>query len=190
MHHAALPSISAPSILVRLLIALILGLQLGLIVFIPLSLPWLNVGPVAVLLVALLLSMLLHPHVRQSGRLVTALLRVLLVLAVPLLALVGLGGLLPAGGPLVAVGAALALSVIVAFTVGSETVSLAIGSGLIAWAGAGSLFLLAAFLQSTQPGNDLGSLVFGVIAFLVVLGFGIAALGGLLGRRLRKWAVG
>jgi hypothetical protein len=25
---------------------------------------------------------------------------------------------------------------------------------------------------------------------LVVLGFGIAALGGLLGRRLRKWAVG
>lgn len=187
MHHAALPSISAPSILVRLLIALILGLQLGLIVFIPPSLPWLNVGPVAVLLVALLLSMLLHPHVRQSGRLVTTL---LLVLAVPLLALVGLGGLLPAGGSLVAVGAALELSVIVAFTVGSETVSLAIGSGLIAWAGAGSLFLLAAFLQSTQPGNDLGSLVFGVIAFLVVLGFGIAALGGLLGRRLHKWAVG
>ena len=190
MHNAAFPSISAPSTLVRLLIALILGLQLGLIVFIPSSLPWLNLGPVAVLLVALLLSMLLDPQVRQSGRLVTALLRVLLVIAVPLLVLVGLGGLLSAGGSLVAVGAALELSVIVAFTVGSETVSLAIGTGLIAWAGADSLFLLAAFLQSTQPGNDLGSLVFGVIAFLVFLGFGIAALGGLLGRLLRKWALG
>jgi hypothetical protein len=190
MQQAALPSISTPSILVRFLIAFLLGLQLGLIVFIPPSLPWLNMGPVAVLLVALLLSILLHPHMRQSGRLAPALLRVLLVIALPLLALVGLGGVLPTAGSLVAVGSALALSVIVAFTVGSETVSLAIGSGLIAWAGAGSLFLLAAFLQSMKTGNDLGSLVFGVIAVLVVLGFGIAPLGGLLSRRLRKWVVG
>jgi hypothetical protein len=193
MHHAPSPSISVPSTIVRLLVALVLGSQVGLIVFIPSSLPWLSLGPVGILLLALLLSILfdsrMHQHEGSGGRLRRALRRVSLVLVAPLLVLVVLGIFLPGIEPLGAFVTILELSVVVAFTVGSHTIPLAIGSALIAWFGAGIFFLLSASLQAHEPGNDFGSLIFGLIAFLVFLGFGVAALGGLLGRFLRTWAL-
>lgn len=190
MHNAPFPSVS--STIVRFLIALILGLQVGLIVLIPSSLQVLCLGPVGILLLAMLLSILFDSRVRQhegsAGRLIRAMRRVALVIIAPLLILAILGIFIPEIGLSGAFLGILEMSVIVAFTVGSTTIPLAIGSALIAWFGASIFFLVSASLQANEPGNDLGSLILALIAFLVLLGFGLAAFGGLLGRLLRRWA--
>jgi hypothetical protein len=72
----------------------------------------------------------------------------------------------------------------------SETLLLAIGCGLAAWLGVGILLLISAYINSKAPGNDFGSLILSLILVGVVIGFGFAALGGFLGRLVRRWALG
>jgi hypothetical protein len=197
MQNPANPSVSIPSIFVRLLIALILGLLPGLTAFYNPSLPslrWLIWLPVIVLPVAMLLSIVFDPRVRQAtitpGRAANAMLKVLLVIGAPILLVLLLGAFVPTLGPLVAVLVPLEVSLVAAFVVGSANVGLAIGCGLAAWLGAAILFLPSVYQQTTEPGNDFGSLVLGIVAVGVIIGFGVAALGSLLGRFLRRWALG
>ncbi len=86
-------------ILARFLIALLLGAQVGLVAFLTPAPGRLYLGPVPVLLVAVLLSLIFDPQVRQGRasrqRFVTALWRVSLVIVAPVLTLAVLGTLLP-----------------------------------------------------------------------------------------------
>jgi hypothetical protein len=69
MQNPAAPTVSIPSILLRLLIALILGLLVGLTIYINPSSPslqWLMLVPIAVFLVAMLLSIVFDPRVRHG----------------------------------------------------------------------------------------------------------------------------
>ncbi len=184
---AVTPSYTIPSLWIRLLIALILGLQAGF--FIVFNLSSLFPIPVTVLLGALLLSIVLDPAVvrfdRPARRAVCAFGR----------ALLGIGGLVVVGAVLVPLGGVgmsalpLVLGMLVSFTVGSKTTVLAIGSGMLAWAGMGSLIVVAAYQSSQVPGNDFGGLILGIAIIVFLIGFGLAAGGGLLGRALRRWAV-
>jgi hypothetical protein len=197
MQNPAAPTVSIPSILLRLLIALILGLLVGLTIYINPSSPslqWLMLVPIAVFLVAMLLSIVFDPRVRHGT--ITpictaiAILRTLLVIGAPILIILVLGIFVSSFGPIVVVVAPLEVSLIAAFTVGSETLLLAIGCGLAAWLGVGILLLISAYINSKAPGNDFGSLILSLIVVGVVIGFGFAALGGFLGRLVRRWALG
>ncbi len=197
MQNPVTPSVSTSSIFKRLLIAFTLGLLVGLSAFINPSSPslqWLMLLPVAAFLVAMLLSILFDPRVRQGvitpRRTVIAILRILLVLGAPFLVIFGLGIFVSSLGPIVVVVVPLEVSLVASFVAGSESVGLAIGCGLAAWLGMGILLMLSAFLNSKQPGNDFGSLVLGLVTIGILIGFGFAALGGLLGRLVRRWALG
>jgi hypothetical protein len=151
--------------------------------------------PVAVFLVAMLLSIVFDPRVRHGTitprRTAIAILRTLLVIGAPILIILVLGIFVSSFGPIVVVVVApLEVSLIAAFTVGSETLLLAIGCGLAAWLGVGILLLISAYINSKAPGNDFGSLILSLIVVGVVIGFGFAALGGFLGRLVRRWALG
>jgi hypothetical protein len=63
--------------------------------------------------------------------------------------------------------------------------------GLVAWLGVGIHNLLIPFLlgfySPSRNGNDFADLVFAVLVVLYAIGFGLAALAGLLGAALRAW---
>lgn len=196
MQNPATPSVSISSIFIRLLIAFILGLLAGLSAFInptyP-SLQWLMWLPVAAFPVAMLLSIVFDPRVRQGvitlRRSAMAILWILLVIGAPLLIIFVLDIFVSSLWPIVVV-VPLEVSLVASFVAGSESVGLAIGCGLAAWLGMGILLMLSAYLNSKQPGNDFGSLVLGLVTVGILVGFGFAALGGLLGRLVRRWALG
>jgi hypothetical protein len=197
MQNPATPSVSISSIFIRLLIAFILGLLAGLSAFInptyP-SLQWLMWLPVAAFPVAMLLSIVFDPRVRQGvitlRRSAMAILWILLVIGAPLLIIFILGIFVSSLWPIVVVVVPLEVSLVASFVAGSKSVELAIGCGLAAWLGMGILLMLSAYLNSKQPGNDFGSLVLGLVTVGILIGFGFAALGGLLGRLVRRWALG
>jgi len=77
----------------------------------------------------------------------------------------------------------------VAFAVGSSgTWRLALGSALLGWLGAAIVNVIASildFIAYRSGGDEDITLAFTLVA--VVIAFGIAAPGGILGRRLRIW---
>ena len=182
----------------RMVIALLLGLQFGLLAFYQPSslggiwLPWL---PLVILLSAMAASIWFDPRVRRgeidADRVLQGLVRFLMIIIVPVLILIIAFFFIRSIGALVLALIPLALGVITAFTlIGSRHTSLAIFCGLLAWLGAGAPFLFSTYLTSEQPGNDLGGLVFILLTFGVLVGFAFAALGGFLGRLLRLWVLG
>lgn len=182
----------------RLIVALLLGLQFGALAFFQptdgvwLWVPWL---PLVILLAAMALSIWIDPRVRRGEiedlRVLQGLIRFLLAIIGPVIALVVLFFFIRSVGALVLELIPLALGVITAFTlIGSRHSGLAVLCGLLAWLGVGLPFLFSTYLTSQQPGNSLGGLAFLFLAVGVLVGFGFAALGGFLGRLLRRWVLG
>ncbi|HEX7735139.1 MAG TPA: hypothetical protein VF458_09750 [Ktedonobacteraceae bacterium] len=182
----------------RLVVALLLGLQFGALAFFQpgengwIWVPWL---PLVILLAAMVVSIWIDPRVRRGEvedlRVLQGLVRFLLAIIVPVIALVVLFFFIRSVGAIVLELIALALGVITAFTlIGSRRSGLAVLCGLLAWLGVGLPFLFSTYLTSQQPGNGLGSLAFMLLAIGVPIGFGFAALGGFLGRLLRHWVLG
>jgi len=147
----------------------------------------------------MLLSILLDPDVRQGAitptRTVISLLLVLLLAGL----LVGVGVILPTLNQefslLVAVLIPFSVGLAAVFAVGSsETWRLALGSALVAWLGSGLFIVIVAILgyiayEARTPGGDAGiALPLTIIG--VIIGFGLAALGGALGRFLRLRLLG
>jgi hypothetical protein len=83
----------------------------------------------------------------------------------------------------------LEVPLVAAFVVGDQHPGLAIGCGVASYLGISLPLLIATSTQSQEPGNDLGFLELYVIVMLVLLGFGIAVLGGWLGMVLCRWAL-
>ena len=194
---------SSKSTVLRLFIAFVLGLPMGLpysFISSSPSIAWWRYGvPVAVLVSAMLLSILLDPDVRQGAitptRTVISLLLVLLLAGL----LVGVGVILPtlnqAFSLLVAVLIPFSVGLAAVFAVGSSgTWRLALGSALVAWFGSGLFIVIVAILgyiayEARTPGGDAG-IVLPLTIVGVIIGFGLAALGGALGRFLRHRFLG
>lgn len=182
----------------RLVIALLLGLQFGVLAFYqPPSLIWIWVPwlPLAILLAATAVSIWLDPRVRrreiEEERVLQGLVRFLLAIIVPVVFLIVLFFFIRSIGAIMLELIPLALGVITAFTlIGSRRTGLAVLCGLLAWLGVGCPFLFSTYLTSQQPGNDLGHLAFILLTIGVLVGFAFAALGGFLGRLLRHWVLG
>jgi hypothetical protein len=157
------------------------------------------VVPVAVFVVAIFLSLLLDPVIRQRMippvRIVMSLGLVLLVAGLITAAGIGLP-LLEVDlwkrqlgyyelSLIVAILSPFAVGMGAAFAVGSHrTWRLALGIGLTAWLGSCLLVLTA--------GHILTSDIIATFLYMTpgITGFGLAALGGLLGRHLRRWFLG
>ncbi|HEY0756200.1 MAG TPA: hypothetical protein VGD98_19750 [Ktedonobacteraceae bacterium] len=182
----------------RLVVALLLGLQFGVLAFYqPPSLAWIWVPwlPLVILLGAMVVSILIDPRVRSGEieelRVLQGLIRFLLVIIAPVFALVVLFFFIRSVGAIMLELIPLALGVITAFTlIGHRHNGLAVLCGLLTWLGVGLPFLFSTYMTSRQPGNDLGSLAFILLAVGVFVGFAFAALGGFLGRLLRHWVLG
>lgn len=194
----AFPVMAKAPISLRLGIALLLGLQFGVLAFYqPPSLVWIWVPwlPLVILLAAMIVSIWLDPRVRggeiDAERVLQGLVRFLLTIIVPVLILIVAFFFVRSVGALVLALIPLALGIITAFTlIGNRDTGMAVICGLLAWLGVGVPFLFSTYLTSLQPGNDLGSLVFILLIFGVLIGFVFAALGGFLGRLLRRWVLG
>lgn len=182
----------------RLVVALLLGLQFGVLAFYQapsaawLWVPWL---PLVILLAATAASIWVDPRVRrgeiEAERVLQGLVRFLLALIVPVIFLVVLLFFIRSVGAIVLELIPLALGIITSFTlIGSRRTSLAVLCGLLAWLGVGLPFLLSTYMTSRQPDNDLAALPFILLMIGVVVGFAFAALGGYLGRLLRHWVLG
>ena len=181
-----------------MLIALFFGLQFGALAFYdPPSLAWIWVPwlPLFVLLAATAASIWIDPRVRRgeidAERMLQGLVRFLLAIIAPVLVLIVAFFFIRSVGALMLALIPLALGVITAFTlIGNRHTGLAVICGLLAWLGVGVPFLYSTYLTSQQPGNGLGGLVFILLIFGVLVGFAFAALGGFLGRLLRRWVLG
>jgi len=199
LHLPAMASTSARPVLIPLLLAFALGLPTTLwfpFVRLPTPVWWRWEVPVGVLVVAMLLSILLAPGVRHGaispGRTLLSLVVVLLfagvMIAVGVLntALQGTGAFL---GIVVLALIPFSVGLAVAFAVGSSgTWRLALGSALLGWLGAAIVNVIASildFIAYRSGGDEDITLAFTLVA--VVIAFGIAAPGGILGRRLRIW---
>ncbi len=185
------PLFSTLSLAIRLLVALLLGFQFCLVVWLNMSSPglaWLVWVTVAILLCAMLLSVFFAPAVRlgaiSSGGVLLAMLKALLGVSLLLLVLI----LQVFVFPLVALLVPLAVGLIAAFTLGGGNRALSVGVAATNWLGVGVALIMLASAQSNEPGNDLGGLVFNLIVAGVVLGFGLAIVGSLLGRLFYLWA--
>jgi hypothetical protein len=207
MQGATTPSTSQLSIPLRLLIAFVLGVLVGLIAFYnaqsqPLYGQWWTLAiSAAVLLIAMLLSILFDPAVRQGA---IAPLRPIISLLLFLLIASGIVGaltLLPAikqEQVLSLIALALvpfAVGLAAAFTIGDTgQLGLAVVGALVAWLGAGIPIIIYAVLfyiayEKTTPGGD-GGIALPLTIGYVVIGFVVAALGGLVGGLLRNWFLG
>jgi hypothetical protein len=182
----------------RLVVALLLGLQFGLLAFYQPSsiawgwVPWL---PLVILLSAMGVSIWLDPRVRRheidAEQALQGLVRFLLTIIVPFFLVIVTFFFIRSVGALVLALIPLALGVITAFTlIGNRHPGLAVTCGLLTWLGVGVPFLFSTYLTSQQPGNSLGGLVFILLTIGVIIGFLFAALGGFLGRLLRLWVLG
>jgi len=203
MPGSATPSTSTLSTPIRLLIAFVLGVLAGLVfLFTPQTTPfqgWTLVIPAAVLLIAMLLSILFDPSVRQGT---IAPLRPIISLLVFLLsasAIVVALALLPATQPAlswIALGLLpCAIGLAAAFTIGSYgRWGLAVVGALVAWLGSGIPIVINAVLfyiayEKTTPGGD-GGIVLPLTLAYVAIAFVVAALGSLVGGLLRNWFLG
>jgi hypothetical protein len=193
MQNPSVSPISASAVLIRLLIALVLGLQFCLVIWLNAkssSLPWSIWIPVAVLFGAMLLSVLFAPQVRQGevspGGVILAMLKALLVVGLPLLLALVLQSF---NFPLALAIIPLEIGIIAAFTLGSGNIPLSIGVGATLWLGIAFALVIVASAQANAPGNDFGGLVLSLVIVGATIGFGVAALGGLLGRFLYGWAL-
>ena len=180
--------------MLRLLLALLLGLQFFLLIWPSdkLSSPnWLTCLPVLVLLGALLLSVCLTLRFRQDklnwkevgATLLKTLLVICLPLAITLLAWISIPGL----AVYLTLVAPLEIGVIISLTLGAGRPFLSPGVGALAWLGMGLVLLVAGSTQIHQRGNDLGDLVFAIIVVAVLIGVGLALIGGMIGRLLYDW---
>jgi hypothetical protein len=200
MQDSATPSISPLSTPIRLLIAFVLGVLAGLVFLFNLQTTpfqgWTLVIPAAVLLIAMLLSMLFDPAVRQGTR---ALLRPLISLLLFLLiasAMVVTLALLPAtqaAFPWIALGLLpFAIGLAAAFAIASSgRLRLAVVGALVAWLGCGLPIAINAVLfyiayEKTTPGGD-GGIVLPLTLAYVAIAFVVAVPGGLAGGLLRNW---
>lgn len=188
MLTAAVPPLShrVSGIFARLMLALLFGVQFGLVLVIRPG--WLFVAALAVLLIALLLSLLVDARARQrlffSGRVAPALwvLGIVLVSLLPML-MVPLQG----EGELEVI--VLEMPILVALTVGRQSLLMAIGASLLAWAGFGSVVLYVTYqAAATQQGGDTGALQFIFAVMLIIPAFGLAAIAGMLGHLLNQRA--
>jgi hypothetical protein len=200
MQGSATPSTSPLSTPVRLLIAFVLGVLAGLVLFFTsLTAPfpgWLLAIPAAVLLAAMLLSILFDPAVRQGTlaplRPISSLLLFLLIASAIVVAL----ALIPATQPAFPwIGLGLlpfAIGLAVAFTLGGTgRLGLAVVVALMAWLGSGIAIVINVVLyyiayEKTTPGGD-GGIVLPLTLVYVAIAFVVAALGGLVGGLLRTW---
>src|SRR5579859_4957377 len=167
----------------RLVVALLLGLQFGLLAFYQapsmawMWVPWL---PLVILLAAMAASIWIDPRVRrgeiEEERVLQGLVRFLLALIVPVIFLVVLFFFIRSVGAIVLELIPLALGVITAFTlIGSRRSGLAVLCGLLAWLGVGLPFLFSTYMTSRQPDNELASLPFLLLTVGVIVGFAFAA---------------
>ncbi len=182
----------------RMVIALLFGLQFGLLAFYRASSPiwlWVPCLPVLILLSAIMLSIWYDPHVRSreinADQVLQGLVRFLIVIVIPVFIMIITFFFVHSIGALVLALIPLTLGVLTTFTiVGNQHRILAVVYGLLSWVGVGLPFLLSSYLTSQQPGNDLGRVAFLLLTFGVITGFLFAALGGYLGRLLRRWVLG
>src|SRR5258708_4134028 len=182
----------------RLVVALLLGLQFGLLAFYqPSSIAWSWVPwlPLVILLSAMGVSIWRYPRVRRheidAEQALQGLVRFLLTIIVPFFLVIVTFFFIRSVGALVLALIPLALGVNTAFTlIGNRHPGVAVICGLLTWLGVGVPFLFSTYLTSQQPGNSLGGLVFILLAFGVIIGFLFAALCGFLGRLLRLWVLG
>jgi hypothetical protein len=194
---------------VRLLVAFTLGLPTSLIFpFSIMSTPdwWRPEIPLAIVLVAMLSSILSDPRVRERQiagvrKGLSLGIAALLVAAVEVLAVLGayqppshitvtsflVGLLLYAAVALVP----LVVGLVAAFAVGSGgTRRLALGTALASWLGAFVVNLIATLRDVSGPLTDVQSFELPVAVAGMILGFGIAALGGVLGWLLHRRLLG
>lgn len=188
------------STLLRLVIAFALGLPTTLwFPFVGLSTPvwWRWEIPVGVLVVAMLLSIALAPGVRQGAipPVRTLLTYVVVLLFAGVMIAIGVVSTALQGTEASSLGVVVlalipfSVGLAVAFAVGSRgTWRLALGSALLAWLGAAIVNVIASildFMAYRSGGDEDITLAFTLVA--VVIAFGIAAPGGILGRLLRIW---
>lgn len=182
----------------RLFIALLSGLQFGVLAFyqVP-SLGWVWVPwlPLVILLTAMSVSIWSDPRVQRrevkAEQILEGLVRFLLAIIAPVCIVVLAFFFIHSVFALILALIPLGLGVITAFTlVGKRHSALAVSMGLLAWLGVGIPFLLATYLASKQPGNDIDVLGLITLTIGVVVGLAFAALGGFLGRLLRVWVLG
>jgi hypothetical protein len=199
MQGSATPSTSSLSTPIRLLIAFILGVLAGLVfLFNPQTATfqgWTLVIPAAVLLIAMLLSILFDPAVRQGTiaplRPIISLLLFLLIASGIVVALEVLPATQAAFTGIALGVLPFAFGLAAAFTIGSSgRLGLAIVGALVAWLGSGIPIVINAVLfyiayEKTTPGGDGGIALPLTIAY-VALAFVVAALGGLVGGLLRN----
>ena len=199
MQGSATPSTSSLSTPIRLLIAFILGVLAGLVfLFNPqttTSQGWALVIPAAVLLIAMLLSILFDPAVRQGTiaplRPIISLMLFLLIASAIVVALEVLPATQAAFTGIALGVLPFAFGLAAAFTIGSSgRLGLAVVGALVAWLGSGIPIVINAVLfyiayEKTTPGGDGGIALPLTIAY-VALAFVLAALGGLVGGLLRN----
>lgn len=186
------------SLFARALIALVLGVQVGLILFLTPTQHWLYLEPISIILVALLLSLVFDPDVRQRRmprqRLSMVLRRALLIIVAPTLVVAVLGALFPQLWPWAMLAVFLETSLFIAFTVGGRINWQAISSAMIGWLGFGIVAEIDGTLVDAAYRNTPGFHfdpfpAAGFATISVLLGFAIAALSGHLGMLLRIWIV-
>lgn len=203
MQGSATPSTSPLSTPIRLLIAFGLGVLAGLVfLFNPQTTPfqgWTLVIPTAVLLVAMLLSILVDPAVRQGTiaplRPIISLLLFLLIASALIVTLALLPATQPAFTWIALVVLPFAFGLAAAFTIGnSGRLGLAAGGALLAWLGSSIPIVINAVLfyiayEKTTPGGD-GGIALPLTLAYVAIAFVVAAPGGLVGGLLRNWFLG
>jgi len=200
MQGSATPTPSTLSTPIRLLIAFILGMLAGLVfLFNPQTTPyqgWTLAIPSAVLLIAMLLSILFDPAVRQGSiaplRPIIALVLLVLITSAVVVALALLPATQPAV-PWIALGLLpFAFGLAAAFTMGSSGwLGLAVVGALVAWLGSGIPIVINAVLfyiayEKATPGGD-GGIALPLTLAYVAIAFVVAAPGGLVGGLLRNW---
>ena len=191
------PTLSAP---LRLLVAFVLGVSAGLVFFFnPQNTPiqgWMYAIPAGVLFIAMLLSILFDPAVRQGRiaplRPIISLVLVLLIASAFVVALALLTATQPAFVWIALAALPFAIGLAAAFTIGGNgQLGLAVIRALVAWLGCAIPIVISAVLfyiayEKTTPGGDGGIALPLTIAY-VVIAFVVAAPGGLVGGLLRNW---
>lgn len=184
----------------RLLLAFVLGIPVGLFFFFNAQSPilqwWVVALPAAVLLVAMIVSILLEPVIRQDRRAalrpLVRLVLTLLTLSVLLLVLALLPAIQPAFGLIVLAMVPGAVGLATAVTIGSNvSLGWAVIGAVVAWLGSSLPILLNAVLyflayEKTTPGGD-GVIALPLTIAYLIIDFVVAALGGLVGGLFRRW---
>lgn len=174
-------SVKSLSLRIRLLIAFVLGLLLGSTAFMSASDALLQWVPILVLLITMMSSVAFDARVLEerisTPRVIYGFLLTFFIMAAVYLVVGFILDILPFATLLIA----FELGMGVAFAVGNEERGASSLSGLVAWFGTAILLVISAAIQA--------STLFSVIVTIAVLGLGVAALGGLLGRFFRTWVM-